>query len=78
VEAGVLDGDYNPLPPGSTGLLAIRPGWPSMFSSYWDQPDLYSSRFRKGWYITGDTAQMDENGYCWLTGLAGDIIDAAG
>jgi acetyl-CoA synthetase len=78
VEVGVLDDDYNPLPPGSTGLLAIRPGWPSMFSAYWDQPDLYSSRFRKGWYITGDTARTDGNGYYRLTGRAGDIIDTAG
>jgi acetyl-CoA synthetase len=68
VEVGVLDGDYNPLPPGSTGLLAVRPGWPSMFSAYWDQLDLYSNRFRKGWYITGDTARADANGHYWLTG----------
>ena len=71
MEVGILDEEYNPLSPGSTGLLAVRPGWPAMFSAYWGQPDLYSSRFRKGWYITGDTARIDENGYYWLTGGAG-------
>ena len=68
VEAGVLDGDYNPLSRGSAGLLAIRYGWPAMFSGYWNRPDLYSSRFRKGWYVSGDTAYVDEDGCYRITG----------
>ena len=75
MEVGILDEEYKPLSPGSTGLLAVRPGWPSMFSGYWDQLDLYSSRFRKGWYITGDTARTDENGNYWLTGGSGSVTD---
>ena len=68
VEVGVLDDQYDPLPPGSGGHLAVRPGWPSMVSEYWGNPELYSDRFRKGWYITGENARMDENGNYWLTG----------
>lgn len=75
VEAGVLDDDYNTLPAGSIGQLAVRPGWPSMFSEYWNAPDLYSDRFRKGWYITGEIAHMDENGYFRLSSVSEPVTD---
>ena len=78
VQAAILDGDYNPLPPGQEGSLAIRPGWPSMFHTYWGNQELYNSRFRKGWYITGDQARMDEDGYFWFVGRADDVINTAG
>ena len=78
VHPAILDDDYNPLPPGQEGSLAIRPGWPSMFQSYWGNTELYNSRFRKGWYITGDQARMDEDGYFWFVGRADDVINTAG
>ena len=78
VQAAILDGDYNPLPPGQEGSLAIRPGWPSMFHTYWGNQELYNSRFRKGWYITGDQARMDEDGYFWFVGRVDDVINTAG
>ena len=78
VEAGILDDDYDPVPTGSDGNLAIRPGWPSMFQTYWNNPEMYNSRFRKGWYITGDRARVDEDGYYWFAGRAEDIISAPG
>ena len=68
VEVGVLDDQYDPLPPGSGGHLAVRPGWPSMFSEYRGNPELYSDRFRKGWYVSGDTAYVDEDGCYRITG----------
>ena len=39
---------------------------------------MYNSRFKKGWYITGDTARMDEDGYFWFVGRADDVINTAG
>ncbi|MFH1434544.1 MAG: acetate--CoA ligase [Pseudomonadota bacterium] len=78
IEAGILDDNYDPLPPGSDGNLAIRPGWPSMFRTYWNNTEMYNSRFRKGWYITGDQARVDEDGYFWFVGRADDVINTAG
>jgi acetyl-CoA synthetase len=75
---GILDEEYNLLPPGQEGSLAIRPGWPSMFQTYWNNEELYNSRFRKGWYITGDQAKMDEDGYFWFVGRTDDVINTAG
>ncbi len=78
VEMGVLDENYDELAPGSAGILAVRPGWPSQFHSYWHQDEMYNSRFKKGWYITGDQASLDEDGYFWFQGRADDVINTAG
>jgi acetyl-CoA synthetase len=78
VEAAILDDNYEPLPPGQDGQLAVRPGWPSMFRDYWKATEKYNSRFRKGWYITGDQARMDEDGFFWFQGRADDVINTAG
>jgi acetyl-CoA synthetase len=78
VEAAVLDDDHDPLPAGKEGQLAVRPGWPSMFRTYWNDSERYNSRFRKGWYITGDRAWCDEEGYFWFVGRTDDVINTAG
>lgn len=78
IEMGILDDDFNSLPPGVEGQLAVRPGWPSMFHTYWGNQQLYNSRFRKGWYITGDQAKRDEDGYYWFVGRVDDVINTAG
>ena len=70
VEIGVLDDDYEPVASMADGNLAVRPGWPSMFRTYWRNPEVYNSKFRKGWYVTGDRARMDEDGYLWFVGRA--------
>ena len=66
IEAAVLDGDHIEVDPGVEGVLAIRPGWPSMFRAYWNAPGLYNARFRRGWYVTGHRAGIDRAGYVWL------------
>ncbi|MDO8614590.1 MAG: AMP-binding protein, partial [Dehalococcoidia bacterium] len=66
------------VPPGTEGNLAIRPGWPAMFHTYWNNQEMYNSKFRKGWYITGDRARMDADGYFWFVGRADDVINTAG
>ncbi len=78
IQAGILDDDYNEVPIGQEGSLAIRPGWPSMFHTYWRNQEMYNSCFRKGWYITGDQAKMDRNGYFWFVGRVDDVINTAG
>ncbi len=78
VTATILDANYNEVPSGEEGYLAIRPGWPSMFQTYWNNSELYQSRFRNGWYITGDNARQDIDGYFWFVGRADDVINTAG
>ena len=78
IEPGIIDDDGNIVPPGTEGDLAVRPGWPSMFSTYWQREELYDSRFKNGWYITGDRARMDGDGYFWFVGRADDVINTAG
>ncbi len=78
ITAGILDEDFNELPPGEEGNLAIKPGWPSMFRTYWQKDELYQSRFKNGWYISGDKARQDDDGYFWFVGRADDVINTAG
>ena len=78
IEPGIIDEQGNIVPPGTEGDLAVRPGWPSMFRTYWGNEELYNSRFQNGWYITGDRARMDEDGYFWFVGRSDDVINTAG
>ena len=78
VELGIVDENFDPVPAGEDGNLVVRPVWPSMFHQYWQNLEMYNSRFKKGWYITGDTARMDEDGYFWFVGRADDVINTAG
>ncbi len=66
------------LPPGQEGHLALKTAWPSMFRTYWNRRDLYESRFKDQWYITGDRATKDEDGYFWFVGRADDVINTGG
>ena len=79
VTATILDNNCeNELPPGKEGHLALRKGWPSMFRTYWNKQELYESRFKGEWYITGDRATKDEDGYFWFIGRADDVINTGG
>jgi acetyl-CoA synthetase len=64
--------------PNVEGELALKPGWPSMFRTYLNDEDRYKKCFVDGWYITGDLAERDEDGYYWFIGRADDIIKTAG
>ena len=78
ITAAVVDDQGNEQPPGEEGDLAIRPGWPAMFQTYWKDEERYNSKFVNGWYITGDRARRDEDGYFWFIGRADDVINTAG
>jgi acetyl-CoA synthetase len=64
--------------PGTPGELALRPGWPSMFRGYLHEPERYAKCFAGGWYLTGDLARRDADGYFWFLGRADDMIKSAG
>jgi len=77
-EAAIVDEEGKPVPPGQEGHLVLKPGWPSMYRTYWNKKEMYESRFRNGWYYSGDRARMDEDGYFWFVGRADDVINTAG
>ena len=64
--------------PGVEGELALRPGWPSMFRDYLNEPERYSKCFAGGWYLTGDLARRDADGYFWFIGRKDDVIKTSG
>jgi acetyl-CoA synthetase len=64
--------------PGTEGELALRAGWPSMFRAYLGQEERYRKCFAQGWYLTGDLAKRDADGYFWFVGRADDVIKSAG
>jgi acetyl-CoA synthetase len=64
--------------PDVEGELVLRPGWPSLFRGYLGQEERYRKCFRAGWYLTGDLARRDADGYFWFVGRADDVIKTAG
>jgi acetyl-CoA synthetase len=63
---------------GTVGLIALRPGWPAMFRTYWNNKAMYESKFKKDWYICGDRASLDNDGYFWFVGRDDDVINTGG
>ncbi|MDQ1353829.1 MAG: acetyl-CoA synthetase, partial [Acidobacteriota bacterium] len=80
VTATVVDmKNHQPIPKaGVVGLIALKPGWPSMFRTYWNNEAVYKSKFINGWYICGDRASIDEDGYFWFVGRDDDVINTGG
>ena len=64
--------------PGEDGELALRAGWPSMFRGYLGDEARYQASFAGGWYLSGDLAHCDEDGYFWFVGRGDDVIKSAG
>ncbi|MFC1711584.1 acetate--CoA ligase [Patescibacteria group bacterium] len=78
IKAAVIDDKGVPLPPNVEGNLALSPGWPSMMLKIWRRPQKYQSYFLKDWYLTGDKAYVDKDGYFWFVGRSDDVIKTAG
>ena len=64
--------------PMVSGELALRPGWPSMMRGYLHEEARYAKCFVDGWYLTGDLAMRDGDGYFWFVGRADDVIKTSG
>ncbi len=80
ITATVLDPEkYEPLnEPGKIGLIALEPGWPSMMRTYWKNEATYRNKFKNNWYLTGDRARIDKEGYFWFVGRDDDVINTGG
>lgn len=79
LNVAIVDDQGNELPPNQMGNLAIEKGWPSMMRQIWNNPAKYDSYFLKDkWYVSGDSAYMDEEGYFWFQGRVDDVIMTSG
>ncbi|HEX6768322.1 MAG TPA: acetate--CoA ligase [Candidatus Binatia bacterium] len=82
IEAAIVqkqkDGTIVQAKTDEVGELALRPGWPSMFRAYLHEEERYRKCFAGGWYLTGDLAKQDGDGYFWFIGRADDVIKSAG
>ncbi|MDD5569876.1 MAG: acetate--CoA ligase [Bacteroidales bacterium] len=63
---------------GKIGLIAFKPGWPAMMRTYWNNEETYKNKFKNGWYLPGDRATIDRDGYFWFIGRDDDIINTGG
>lgn len=80
IETAVLDSEGNELPPGEVGHLAIKGPWPAIMREVWKNPEKYASYFPFGpqWYLAGDLALKDEDGYVFFQGRSDDMINSSG
>ncbi|MCU0473423.1 MAG: acetate--CoA ligase [Bacteroidales bacterium] len=70
---------FTPIPDnGKIGLIAFKPGWPAMMRGYWKKEEKYREKFVNGWYLTGDRATIDKEGYFWFIGRDDDVINTGG
>ena len=83
IEASIMhqnsDGTFSEISEfGKEGELAIKAGWPSMFRTYLHDKERYDKSFTGEWYLSGDLAYKDKNGYFWFVGRSDDIIKTSG
>lgn len=79
VVAGIVDDSGKELPAGQEGHLALKPETVySLMKQIWKNEEKYQSYFQNGWYISGDQAYKDEDGYFWFVGRADDVIKTSG
>ncbi len=79
IEAAIIDDEFHEITePMREGQLAVKHPWPSMMRTYWNDKERYDSRFKGEWYITGDRAKRDADGYFWFIGRDDDVINTAG
>ena len=83
IEVDVVDEHGVSCPPGVDGNLVITQPWPSMLRTVYGDPDRYVKQYwsayaKQGWYLTGDSARKDEDGYLWIIGRNDDVIKVSG
>lgn len=82
-EISVVNDEGEPVKPGEEGSLVIKSPWPGMTAGVFKDPnrfvETYWSKFSKqGWYFTGDSAKVDDDGYFWIIGRVDDVIKVSG
>lgn len=78
VTAGIVDDHGQELGADTEGNLALKPKWPAQMATIWRRPHKFASYFTGGWYISGDRAWRDKDGYYWFVGRADDVIKTSG
>lgn len=63
---------------GKPGLIGFKPGWPAMMRTYWRNEETYQKKFENDWYLPGDRAYIDQDGYFWFIGRDDDVINTGG
>jgi acetyl-CoA synthetase len=83
VKVDIVDEHGESVPPGQDGMLVIQQPWPGMLRTVYGDPDRFVKQYwsayaKQGWYLTGDTARRDEDGYIWIIGRNDDVIKVSG
>jgi acetyl-CoA synthetase len=83
IDVDIVDEDGNSCPPGVDGNLVIKQPWPAMLRTVYGDPDRYVQQYwthyaKQGWYLAGDSARRDEDGYIWIIGRIDDVIKVSG
>jgi Acyl-coenzyme A synthetases/AMP-(fatty) acid ligases len=78
VKALIIDESGAPLPPNTPGLLAFVPDFPALARGVWNDDERWKAYFINGYYVTGDRAYVDEDGYFWYLGRNDDVIKVSG
>lgn len=82
IEAAIIDENGLELPPGTGGFLVIKKPWPAMIRTIWGDPERFKKSYfppeAKGYYLAGDGAQRDADGYFWIMGRIDDVLNVSG
>jgi len=83
IEADIVNEDGEPVKANEDGYLVIKKPWPGMARTVYNDPDRYISQYwerfqDKGYYLTGDSARKDDDGYYWIIGRIDDVIKVSG
>lgn len=77
-DPGPDDAGDQPLPPNTTGLLAVHRSDPGLMLGYWNRPEEEAAVFRGDWFVGGDLAELDEEGYLTYHGRDDDVMNPMG
>lgn len=78
--AAILDDKtFEPITePNKPGLIAFKPDWPACMRTYWNNHETFMTKFKDGWYLSGDKSTIDKDGYFWFIGRDDDVINTGG
>ena len=78
IEPVILGDNGQAVENGKQGALCLTSGWPSMFVTYLNGESAYQQKFVNNYYLTGDIASKDADGYYWFKGRSDDVINTGG
>ncbi|MEM7146492.1 MAG: acetate--CoA ligase [Verrucomicrobiota bacterium] len=83
IDAAVVDETGNETPPNEGGKLVVRKPWPSMLRTLWGDDKRFVETYwdeykEQGFYLAGDGARRDDDGYFWIVGRLDDVLNVSG